>query len=117
KIENKNVENLSFIFCNDSFLLNLNKNYLNHNTFTDIITFDYTEGDLISGDIFISLDRVEENAIKYKLPFNEELFRVIAHGILHLIGYADGTNAERLGMRAKENDCLFIWSKIIKRFT
>jgi len=113
-IENKKVESISFVFCNDTFLLNLNKTYLKHNTLTDIITFDYSEGELLSGDIFISLDRVNENAIKYKLHFEGELFRVMAHGILHLIGYTDKTNAECLDMRRKEDDCLILWSKINK---
>jgi len=116
-IEDMKAENISFIFCNDSFLLNLNKTYLKHNTFTDIITFDYSEGEIISGDIFINLDRVIENALNYKISFDKEVFRVMAHGILHLIGYTDKTKTERLDMKAKEDECLELWLKINKRST
>jgi probable rRNA maturation factor len=108
KREGKNITTVSFIFCDDKFLLKLNKKYLKHDTFTDIITFDYCEGGLISGDIFISIERVRENAVKFSKPFKEELCRVMCHGILHLAGFSDKKNSEMLAMRAKEDDCLIL---------
>ena len=80
--------------------------YLNHDTYTDIITFDCVEGNLISGDIMISVDRVKDNAAKFSIPFERELSRVIIHGVLHLLGYKDKTDAEAAEMRQKENDAL-----------
>lgn len=98
---------LNFIFCGDEFLLNMNKSYLQHNTYTDIITFDNsTKESEISGDIFISVDRISENASKYKVPFNEELHRVIVHGVLHLCGYLDKSTTEKSVMRSKEDKFL-----------
>ena len=94
---------VSIIFCSDNFLLDINKEYLNHNYFTDIITFNYVEDTTISGDLFISVDRVRENAREYKTSFEKELFRVIFHGVLHLIGYNDKTKEEQKVMREKEN--------------
>ena len=94
---------VSIIFCSDNFLLDINKEYLNHNYFTDIITFNYVEDTTISGDLFISVDRVRENAREYKTSFEKELFRVIFHGVLHLIGYNDKTKEELKVMREKEN--------------
>lgn len=95
---------VTFIFCNDSYLLNMNIQYLQHDTLTDIITFDYCEelGN-VSGDIFISLDRVRENATELNLSFEEELKRVIIHGVLHLLGYNDKEAADEALMRLKEN--------------
>ena len=78
--------------------------YLNHDTLTDIISFDYTEGDIISGDIFISIERVKDNAIDFKVSFEEELKRVLAHGVLHYCGYKDKTNTDATLMRTKENE-------------
>lgn len=103
KNESKNLGELSYIFCSDDYLLNLNQQYLNHNTYTDIITFDYTEKGVISGDIFISIDRVKENATKYKVNYSIELARVIIHGALHLMGYKDKKPTEKEVMRSKED--------------
>jgi len=97
---------LSYIFCKDSYLLEINRKYLEHDTYTDIITFDYTSGDLISGDIFISIDRVRENALEYNIEFQEELLRVMSHGILHLMGYEDKRDGDILVMRNKENEMI-----------
>jgi rRNA maturation RNase YbeY len=94
---------ISFIFCSDNYLLEVNKQYLNHDYYTDIITFDYVENNIISGDLFISVDRVKENADIFKTEFKTELFRVIFHGVLHLTGYNDKTEDERKIMREKEN--------------
>jgi probable rRNA maturation factor len=106
---------ITFVFCNDDYLLNINKQYLNHDTFTDIITFDYSKGDSklsISGDIFISIGRVEENALKYSKTFENELHRVIIHGVLHLLGYTDKTKATKEEMTKQENLCLKIFEKM-----
>jgi probable rRNA maturation factor len=104
KTEKSSLGQLNFIFCSDSYLLKINIDYLNHNTFTDIITFDNTEEDsLISGDIFISIDRVRENADKFKVDFDSELHRVMIHGVLHLIGYGDKDIRSKAKMRKKED--------------
>lgn len=99
---------LNLILCNDDYLLDINQSYLNHDTLTDIITFDNSEGvpDKISGDIFISIDRVIENAAKYNVPFETELHRVIIHGVLHLCGYMDKSTQEKSVMRNKEDHYL-----------
>jgi probable rRNA maturation factor len=100
---------ITFVFCSDDFLLNINKRYLNHDTYTDIITFDYSKEDSklpISADIIISVDRVKENAKKFSKSFEEELHRVIIHGILHLLGYKDKTKKAKEEMTAQENACL-----------
>ena len=96
-------ENIVVVFCSDSFLLDLNKKHLNHDYFTDIITFSYTTLDRISGDLFISVDRVKENALKEGVFFERELERVVYHGVLHLCGYNDKTPEEIKEMRSKEN--------------
>ena len=95
---------IDYIFCSDDYLLELNKEYLNHDTFTDIITFDYRDGNTISGDIFISTDRVEDNAKKYDVAFSNELRRVMCHGVLHLAGFGDKSNKEKRIMREKEEE-------------
>ena len=97
------VGQISIIFCSDNYILDVNQRYLQHDYFTDIITFDYCEGDRLSGDLFISVDSVRENAIEYGTEFNDELNRVIVHGILHLIGYDDHTEEDISVMRNKEN--------------
>ena len=97
---------LTFIFCSDNYLLEINKQYLQHDYFTDIITFNYNENELISGDIFISLETVKSNAEEYKVTFINELLRVIVHGILHLVGFDDKTNEQKKIMREKENEAL-----------
>ena len=103
KAENKQIGEINCIFCDDEYLLEKNKTYLNHNTLTDIITFDYSEKDEISGDLFISIERVRENAKIYNVTFELELSRVLIHGILHLIGFGDKTDEEIKTMRQKEN--------------
>jgi|UniRef100_UPI004048B826 probable rRNA maturation factor len=97
---------VNYIFCDDAYLLNLNQTFLKHDTLTDIISFDNTMGRLISGDIFISVERVRENATIYEVSFEEELHRVMIHGILHYMGYKDKTDDEKSGMRSKEKECL-----------
>ncbi len=97
-------ETLNFIFCSDNYLLNINTSYLNHNTFTDIITFDLSDDNQsVSGDIFISIERVKENAKTFKIAFQKELHRVLIHGILHLLGYKDKTPPQENEMRSKED--------------
>ena len=103
KSEGKTVSELSYIFCSDDYLHKMNLEYLNHDTYTDIISFDYTEGSVVGGDIFISIDRVKENALKFKTEFLNELSRVIVHGVLHLVGYKDKTTKEKGLMRSKED--------------
>jgi len=97
---------ISYIFCKDDYLLEINKKYLKHDTYTDIITFDYTNGDLISGDIFISIERVRENALEFGAEFQDELLRVMCHGILHLMGFKDKTEDDIEIMRSKENEMM-----------
>lgn len=94
---------LSFIFCSDDYLLDINVKYLKHNYLTDVISFDYSIGKLISGDIFISIDRVKENAESYSNSYTEELHRVMAHGLLHFCGYNDKTSEDQELMREKED--------------
>jgi rRNA maturation RNase YbeY len=104
--EGFSIAPINYVFCSDGHLLEMNKQFLNHNYFTDIITFDYTEGKRLSGDIFISIDRVADNAKAYKNTFECELHRVMIHGVLHLMGYKDKTPADEKKMRAKENAAL-----------
>ena len=106
----KRVGNISYLFCSDEYLLGANQRYLNHDTYTDIITFDYVAADLISGDIMISVDRVGENAEKYGVPFEQELHRVVIHGVLHLLGQGDKSDAEAAEMRRQEEDALRLWT-------
>lgn len=103
KKETQNTHCLNYIFCSDSFLSELNVKYLNHDTLTDIITFDYSDDLNLSGDIYISIDRVKENSSKYKTSFAEELNRVMIHGVLHLCGYKDKTKTAKKLMTAKED--------------
>jgi rRNA maturation RNase YbeY len=104
--EGFNVGEISVVFCSDDYLLEINKQYLNHDYYTDIITFDYSDNIIVSGDLFISCDRVKENATIYAVSMNYELCRVIYHGILHLCGYNDKSEEERITMREKENEYL-----------
>lgn len=100
---------IAFVFCSDEHLLEINKQYLNHDTYTDIVTFDYSKEDKklpVSGDIFISVDRVKENSIKFSKSFEDELHRVIIHGILHLLGYTDKTKLTKAEMTKQEDSCL-----------
>lgn len=94
---------IDYIFCADEYLLEINKKYLNHDTLTDIITFDYTKGVVVSGDIFVSVDRVKDNAQRFDVGFNNELLRVMSHGLLHLMGYGDKKDEEVVIMRSKED--------------
>jgi probable rRNA maturation factor len=98
--------NLNYVFTSDESLLKINIDYLKHNTYTDIITFNYNEGKKVNGDIFISVNRVKENANKFEVSFEEELHRVIIHGVLHLCGYKDKTKTDSDLMRKKENASL-----------
>ncbi len=102
----KKTANISYIFCTDDRILEVNKQYLQHDYYTDIITFDYSENNLIAGDIFISLDTIKSNSTEYGVDFEEELHRIIIHGILHLCGQDDKTPALRIEMTQKENDAL-----------
>ena len=97
---------INYIFCDDDYLLKLNIEFLDHDTLTDIISFDYTMGNLISGDIYISIPRVKENADLFNTSFDNELHRVIIHGILHYCGYKDKSNEQKLIMRRKEDEYL-----------
>ena len=101
--EIRRIGNISIIFCSDNYILDVNQKYLQHDYFTDIITFDYCEGDKLSGDLFISVDTVRDNAVEYGTEFNDELNRVIVHGVLHLIGYDDHCDEDIAEMRSKEN--------------
>ena len=101
--ESKFLGDVNVIFCSDNYILDVNIKYLGHDYFTDIITFDYCEGDKLSGDLFISVDSVRENSIFYGTEFDDELHRVIVHGILHLIGFDDHTDKDTLLMRSKED--------------
>lgn len=104
--------NLSYVFMSDEELLKLNVQFLKHNTYTDIITFDYSDGKTISGEIFISVDRVRENANKMNVDFDDELKRVIIHGVLHLCGYKDKTKSDAEIMRKEEDQGLRLWKKL-----
>jgi len=104
KAENKKLGALSYIFCSDAFLADVNLQYLNHTTLTDIITFDTSENvHLIEGEIYISIERVKENALKFKVSLDQELHRVMVHGVLHLLGYSDKTSQQKKIMRKKED--------------
>jgi len=102
------VGEINYIFCDDAYLHKLNVEFLQHDTYTDIISFDNTMGRLISGDIFISIDRVKENSTVFTSSFEDELHRVMIHGVLHYMGYNDKTIEEKEMMRSKEDQCLFM---------
>ena len=102
--ESKVEGTINYIFCDDSYLLKINEEYLKHDTLTDIISFDYSIGKELHGDIFISVERVRENAVDYRVEFTEELNRVMAHGILHYCGYNDKNKEDELVMRLKEEE-------------
>ncbi len=107
--EKCSLQMVNYIFCSDEYLRVLNKHYLHHSTYTDILTFDFSEDDSIHGEIYISIKRVRENARKFKQPFELELKRVIAHGLLHLLGYQDKSSSQKAQMRRKEEACLSLW--------
>ena len=104
--EGRKFESLSFIFCSDEYLLELNKQYLNHDYYTDILTFDLSISEIIISDIYISVDRVLENSKIHNVSFQEELIRIMFHGILHLCGYSDKSFSEKKVMSEKENEYL-----------
>ena len=102
--ENKREGEISYVFCDDEYLHKINLEYLNHDTLTDIISFDYSVGNELNGDIFVSVERVQDNATDFKVSFAEELLRVLAHGILHYCGYKDKSEEEAVSMRKKEDE-------------
>ena len=104
--ENKSEGEINYIFCNDEYLLQINQQYLDHDTLTDVISFDYSLGNELSGDVFISIERVQDNANVFKVTFSEELNRVMVHGILHYCGFEDKTEEDELFMRNKEDEKL-----------
>lgn len=104
KSEKKMDGDISYVFCTDDFLLDINQRFLNHDTFTDIITFDYCEEDTVNGEIYISVDRVKENADSFMVSFDQELRRVMSHGVLHLCGYGDKSVTDKQVMTDKENE-------------
>jgi len=108
----KKMGAITCIFCDDEEILRINKLYLNHDYYTDIITFDYSERDVVGGDLFISLDTVKSNADKYNVDFQEELLRVIIHGVLHLCGLKDKTPKEEKAMRIQEDKALIVYKQI-----
>ena len=110
--EKQQLRLLTYIFCSDAYLHEINLQYLQHDTYTDIITFPYENPPLLHGDIFISIGRVRENAVHFEVPFEQELRRVMIHGVLHLCGYQDKTEEEAKIMRAKENASLVVWDKM-----
>ena len=101
--EIRRLGEVNLIFCSDNYILDINQRFLQHDYFTDIITFDYCEGNVLSGDLFISVDSVRENSLEYGTEFEDELNRVIVHGVLHLAGYDDHTEEDVKEMRSKEN--------------
>ncbi len=101
--EGKLVGDICFIFCSDEYLLEVNKKYLNHDYYTDVITFDYSEEKLVSGDVFVSVDRIEENAIEFGHRPEDELLRILVHGVLHLLGYKDKIKEDKVLMTEKED--------------
>lgn len=114
KSENYEMGEITVVFCKDEYLLDMNRTYLNHDYYTDIITFDYSKDKIISGDLFISIDRVIENTSAFYVSFNHELSRVIYHGVLHLCGYKDKSDEDIITMRDKEN---YYLKKFVSRET
>ena len=117
--EKKEAKEINFIFCKDDYLQKINEKYLQHTDLTDVITFDHSQGKKLIGDIYISKDRVEENASKFKATFKSEITRVMIHGILHLIGYNDKSKIEKKQMREMENKFLkkVLWAYLIQNTT
>lgn len=108
------VGNINYLFCDDEYLLGVNQQYLDHDTYTDIITFDYVAGGLVSGDILISVERVDDNARLFGVPFKQELHRVVIHGVLHLLGQGDKLPAEAAEMRRQEEEALGVWNTMFR---
>ncbi|MEO6488830.1 MAG: rRNA maturation RNase YbeY [Ferruginibacter sp.] len=115
--EKRVTQGVTFVFCSDSYLLNINQVFLNHNDLTDIITFNLGVGEAIVGEIYISTERIRENALKYNVSFNEELYRVMFHGLLHLCGYNDKLKGEKIIMRKKEDFYLRRYMATVSRGT
>lgn len=107
--EKRSIESLIYIFCSDSLLGKMNEKYLNHSTLTDILSFDYSESNVIQGEIYVSIPRVRDNAKRYKQAFETELRRVLVHGLLHFLGYNDKSPYQKAQMRIKEEACLSLW--------
>lgn len=110
--EKRILKTLTYNFCSDEELFQMNKQFLNHNVYTDIITFDYSEEKILSGEIYISVDRVKENAEKFKIAFADELMRVMAHGVLHLCGYKDKNPIQQQQMLAAENRAIKLFKAV-----
>ncbi len=102
--EGRRTSELDYVFCDDEYLAEINLKYLGHDTYTDIVTFDYSDTGTLKGDVFISTDRVRENAKLFEVTFEDELMRVMVHGVLHLLGYNDKTDEDRGKMRVRENE-------------
>ncbi len=112
--ETRKLGDINVIFCSDRYILDVNVKFLGHDYFTDIITFDYCEGNVLSGDLFISVDSVRENALYYETEFEDELNRVLVHGVLHLIGYDDHTDEQTAVMRSKEDYYLSLRKSLVE---
>lgn len=108
----KVLGNISFIFCDDEYILSVNRQYLKHDYYTDVITFDYCQGDMLSGDVFISLDTVKSNSKQYDTTYESEFHRVLCHSVLHLIGFKDKTDQDSILMRENENICLDLLKRL-----
>ena len=109
EMENHQVGELGYVFCSDEYLLDINIQYLDHDTYTDIVTFDYKEGTVLNGEMYISTERVADNAEQFSVSFDTELRRVMVHGLLHLCGFGDKTDEDIKLMRAKEDEYLKLW--------
>jgi rRNA maturation RNase YbeY len=109
-LHNSTIENIGVVFCTDSFLLEMNRQYLSHDYFTDIITFDYSEDKRLAGELYISIDRVRENAKTMGIAFRDEVHRILVHGILHLIGFSDKSKPNRKQMQEQEDLALSLRS-------
>lgn len=112
--ENRRVGEINIIFCSDASILEANRQYLNHDFYTDIITFDFCYSDILCGDLYIGVEEVRRNSVDFSTDFDEELARVMVHGILHLVGYDDHTDEEKIVMRSKEEEYLSLRRKMIE---
>ncbi|WP_442847060.1 rRNA maturation RNase YbeY [Leeuwenhoekiella sp. H156] len=111
EMENHQVGELGYVFCSDEYLLDINIQYLDHDTYTDIVTFDYKEGTVLNGEMYISTERVADNAEQFSVSFDSELRRVMVHGLLHMCGFGDKTDEDTKLMRAKEDEYLKLWDE------
>jgi len=112
----KKLGDINYIFCSDEYLRQINIEYLKHEYYTDIITFNYNEGNVVNGDIYISLERVKDNADEFNVNFHAELQRVVIHGVLHLVGFDDKTDEDKMEMRNAEDESIALYNKIWKEF-